>query len=343
MVSALQAFRATRAETAARESERQARDDRAVAETQRQVAEQREAEARENERKARAAEDAATESDATAKDVLRFVREEVFAAANPRFAPTLGRDITLRQALDAAEPKIRTAFAKRPPVEIQLRRVLAETYAGMGEEQLALSQLERAFDLAKTHLGPDNPQTVLAELGLCSVYVNLGRAKEAFTIVEQALVRRRQTLGPDAPDTIATLSWLVETYSRQSSATGMARPEKAKKLAEELLAARLKIGQVDDLKPEELLHLTYAYTEAGREAESDALMERLLPGLGEKYGLDHIDVMVMTYNLAIHYHLRGRTAEAVALLEPAYRAGSARHGFGHPKCLNLLMNLSFGD
>jgi tetratricopeptide (TPR) repeat protein len=340
MVSALQAFRATRAETAARESERQARDDRAVAETQKQVAEQREAEARENERKARAAEAAATESDATAKDVLRFVREEVFAAANPRFAPTLGRDITLRQALDAAEPKIRTAFAKRPRVEIQLRYVLAETYAGMGEYQLALSQFELAFDLAKTHLGPDNPQTVLSELSLCSFYVSLGRTKEAFTIVEQALVRRRQTLGPDAPNTIATLSWLVETYSRQSSATGVARPEHAKKLTEELLAVRSKAGRVEELKPGELVNLTYAYSEAGRQAESDELMERLLPGLCEKYGMDDTNVMAMTLNLAIHYYLSGRTAEAVAILEPVYRAGVASHGYGHPTCLNLLQSLS---
>jgi non-specific serine/threonine protein kinase/serine/threonine-protein kinase len=202
-ISTWQAVRAAGAEAAARDAERQARDDRATSEEQRLLAERRESEARENERKAVAAEAAAKESEASTKAVLKFFRDYVFAAPNPDVEGGLGREVTVRQALDAAEPKITPAFTGRPRIEAELRNVLAVTYNALGEHQLALAQYERSISLALTHF-PDNPWTIVFEINLARCYTNLSRHEDAIQLLERSLARQRKARGPSHPNSLVT-------------------------------------------------------------------------------------------------------------------------------------------
>ena len=325
VVSAWQAVRATTAE-------RQAWADRVAADEQRQLAERREAQAKENEQKARAAEAAAKESDATAQAVLKFVGAEVFGAPNPRVQNAPGRDVTLRQALDAAEPKIATAFAGRPRVEAELRNILGVTYGALGEQRPPVPQFERALALALANF-PDDPVTRQIELNLSTAYSNLGRREEAIKLLERSLARQRKTRGPDHPDTIPTLLALMVSH-RDSG-----RSADARRLAQDLL--RLDWGgKPEDLQPGDLSKLSHAYTVAGRADEGLRLLEQALPRFREKRGSDDLDVLNITQFIAHAHWEAGRREDSIRLLEPAYRQAVGKYGQASPVTSQLLWFLS---
>ena len=123
-ISIAMAVRATRAEQATRQER-----NRAVA---------AEADARAEGEKSRRSAD---ESDA----VLKFFQDQVLAAARPEGEQGgLGRDVTIREAVDAAEPKVAEAFKNQPTVEASIRAELGATYLFLGEPGRAIAELERA-------------------------------------------------------------------------------------------------------------------------------------------------------------------------------------------------------
>src|SRR5262249_43665766 len=80
------------------------------------------------------AENQAKRSENEARTVLGFFRERVLSAPRPEGEEGgLGREVTLRAALDAAEPKIATGFAEVPRVEAAIRDALGESYGYLGE------------------------------------------------------------------------------------------------------------------------------------------------------------------------------------------------------------------
>src|SRR5262249_35082468 len=71
-----------------------------------------------------------------------------------------GGEVTVRKAVDAAEPKIAGAFQDQPIVDADVRDTLGSTYLHLGEATLAIRQFERALELRRTRLGPDNVDTL---------------------------------------------------------------------------------------------------------------------------------------------------------------------------------------
>src|SRR5262249_49484957 len=140
--SVWQAIRAIQAETLARENEAMAREIAAAEATQRNRAEKNEQQAK--------------TSEAEAKAVLKFFQDKVLVAGRPEGPEGgLGRNVTLRQAVDAAVPAIAAAFPQQPLAEASIRNVLGVGYDWLGELPLAAQHLERALSLRQANLGPD--------------------------------------------------------------------------------------------------------------------------------------------------------------------------------------------
>src|SRR5262249_10111660 len=132
VVSAWLAVRATHAETVAKED----RDKAVAAEAQ-----------------ANAESDKAKRSEAEARAVLNFFAAQGRAAARPKaFYGGLGKDATIRNALDAAEPKIAEAFREQPLVEASVRFELGNSYRLLGTMKPALSQFRCALEIRQAHL-----------------------------------------------------------------------------------------------------------------------------------------------------------------------------------------------
>ena len=99
----------------------------------------------------------ATRSEAETKATFRFFRDKVLAAPRPEGREKgQGQDVTLRAAIDAAEPSIATELAGQPRVEANIRDAIGTSYFHLGETEAAIRQLERA--VARTdQLGPGTP------------------------------------------------------------------------------------------------------------------------------------------------------------------------------------------
>ena len=67
--------------------------------------------------------------------MLTFFEERVLAAGGPKRKATggLGKDLTLRQAIDVATAEVATAFQDKPLVEASIRNVLGVTYFNLGD------------------------------------------------------------------------------------------------------------------------------------------------------------------------------------------------------------------
>ena len=327
---------AIRAETQARQAEAQAQQDRDDAVQQREIAHQREAESIANEKKSQVAELAAKDSEATSQEVLDFVQGNIFAAARPPLTKAgLGREVTLRSALDAAEPKIATAFATRPQVEVQLRTMLAETYSELNENTLAQSQYERAFALAKEHYGLDDAVTVNLELNLSLHYLSNGRIPDGFQMLEQSLARRRETLGRQHSMTIDTLTILAVSYLRNN------RVEESKACGDELLELHQKKAlSIED--PTSLARLYNFFLSSGRKTEAAQFAEQGLLKLTPKFGMNHESILDLQQALGGLYQELNRIDDSIAIVGPAYERAANAFGSSHYLTIRAMQRLSVG-
>lgn len=192
--SASLAVREAQQENQARQAEQQAVENYEKAQKDAEVAKGRlrraeEAEqARTKEREeARAAVKEERRSADDAKAVLAFLQYNVFLAPG---RPTswskegLGKEVTLRKAVDAAASKLGGAIPDRPLVEASIREILGASYSDLGEAEQAVKQFERAFELRKEWLGPDDHLTGECRNKLAVAYRDAGRTDAASELFD---------------------------------------------------------------------------------------------------------------------------------------------------------------
>jgi serine/threonine protein kinase/tetratricopeptide (TPR) repeat protein len=279
------------------------------------------AEAREGEARARQA-----ESDS--KAVLTFFQDRVLAAARPKGHPSgLGADATIRAAIDQAEPGIARAFAEQPLSEASIREVLGLTYLSLNDFPSAIKQHERALDLRRAHLPPDDPDTLSSIGSLADDYQAIGRLAEALPLHEEALKLRETRLGPNHPRTLVSMSHLAQTLD----AAG--RRVEAVPLYEEVVRRSTVSRGRDDLDTLNcMIELANAYVALGRPGEAMPLFEeamRRLPNarLGPDNEFDRWHQMdQLRNNLGWAFYDAGRWREAMALHAETLKDRKARLG-----------------
>jgi tetratricopeptide (TPR) repeat protein len=212
---------------------------------------------------------AAKASEAQAKAVLAFFQDKVLTAGRPEHYDGLGRDVTLRAALAAAEPGIATAFRDQPLVEASIRSILGKTYMILGNFELSLRHLERARVLRQAQLGPDHPDTLTSMHDLAEGYQLAGKLGLAVPLHEETLERRKATLGPEHLDTTRSMHLLAFAY------LGAGQIDQALPLFEETFRLRkATLGPNHWRTLVTMCALGEAYTAAGK-------LDRALPLLEE--------------------------------------------------------------
>lgn len=122
----------------------------------------------------------ARQSAEDAKTALGFVRDKILSAGQPLdWTKPPKKDVTLREAVDAAEPQVAGAFPDRPLAEALVRSTLGWTYFYLGEAKLAAAQYEQALTLRESVLGPDDPATVGTRNDLARAYRVVGSVDKA--------------------------------------------------------------------------------------------------------------------------------------------------------------------
>jgi tetratricopeptide (TPR) repeat protein len=131
----------------------------------------------------------------------------------------LGREVTVRKAVDAAEMRIADTFRDRPLVEASLRDTLSLTYWYLGEPALAVPQAERAYEIRSAKLGPDHPDALTTLDNLATAYRSAGDTARAIARYEDCLKRRAAKLGPDHPNTLTCMLNLASVYRATGQTT----------------------------------------------------------------------------------------------------------------------------
>ena len=278
----------------------------------------------------------AERSAAEARAVLGFFEDRVLAAARPQGQRGgLGKDVTLRAAVDAAEPTIAAAFRDKPTVEAYIRDSLGTTYRYLGEPSLTVRQHERALELRKAALGPDHPDTLASQNNLAQAYTGAARLDLAIPLLEQTLKARAAKLGADHRDTLATRNHLASAHSDAG------RLDLAIPLYEQTLRGRmagLGADHTDTLTSQD--NLAVAYKNAGRLDRAIPLFERTLEAREKAFGADHPETLISQNNLAAAYKNSGRLDLALPLFEKTLAARTSRLGADHPNTLNSRNNLA---
>jgi tetratricopeptide (TPR) repeat protein len=301
---------------------------RAEAEGERQQALHAEQTAKNNEAKAK-------ESAAELRAVLDFFEKKVLAAARPKGKEGgLGKDATIRAAVDAAEPTIARAFAGQPLAESAVRFTLGATYYYLWEPQLALRQYERALLLRQGQLGPDHPDVAILLNQLGMLYDGMGQYAKAESYYLRSLKIEEEKLGRDDPSVADTLNNLATVYYH----TG----QYAK--SEPLFLRSLKIREtkLPDNRAERagsLNNLGNLYRAMGQYAKAEPYFLRSLTIREETLGPDHPDVGSSLNNLGLLYKDMGAYARAEPDLLRSLKIKEADLGRDHPNVANSLNSL----
>ncbi len=308
------------------------------AEQQRQIAEL-------NEQKAIAAAEAekqermvAQTRETEARDVLEFLEEKVIAAARPEGqAGGLGREVTVRKALEAALPDIGLRFTDQPLVEARLRFTLATSFANLGEQKIAVDLAERAWAIRSKRLGPDHPDTLASVHNLANCYYSLGRHPEALKLREETLALMKAKLGLDDPKTLGAMSNLAVSYAT------VGEQDKALKLNEETLALlKAKFGPNDPATLRSMNNLAGLYSGFGRHDEALKLGQETVARMKDRLGPKHRATLTSMDTLAMIYHNRGQFDEAVKLYEVTLPLMKEILGPDQSVTLSCMMGLANG-
>jgi tetratricopeptide (TPR) repeat protein/tRNA A-37 threonylcarbamoyl transferase component Bud32 len=311
-----------------RRSEAEARNERDRAVDAEGRARNNLAQPKEEERKAR-------ESRAELQAVLQFLQTKVLAAARPKDQEGgLGREVSLRTALESAVSGVGNAFAEQPAIEASIRDSLGQTYYYLGEPEHAVTQIERALALRRRALGPDHPDTMTSANNLAGAYQAVGRLNESLALLEDTLKRRETTLGTDHAATLATrddLAHLKLDTGRLADALRLLTDTLRRR------EAKLGPGHLETLTSKN--NLAVVYRDAGRLADALPLYEEVLTGRRSALGPDHPDTLFSMNNLASTYREAGRVDEALRLFQEALQRRRAVLGPDHPDTLMSMNNL----
>ena len=281
----------------------------------------------------------ATRSEAQTKATLGFFRDKVLSAIRPEgWKYGQGRDVTLRSAVDAAEPSIAAEFAGQPKVEADIRDTLGTSYFFLGEAEAAIRQLERAKALREAALGPDHPDTLGSMDTLAVAYQAAGRIDDAIALHQRTYERSRARLGPEHADTLRSQSNLATAY-------GLAgRYPEAVPLAERVLTVRQsRLGPDHPDTLTALNNLAIAYRAVGRHDEALRIWESVLERSRAILGAEHPDTLTRTNNLASAYVTAERLDAATPLFEEVLRIRRRKLDPHHPDTLLSMSNLAAAD
>ena len=265
--------------------------------------------------------------------VLDFFNNQILAAARPLGQEGgLGRQVTLRQAIESALPYVEESFRDQPLIEARLRETIGESLVYLGDGKAAEKQFERCRAIRKAVLGHDHPDTLIVMNRLGHAYYAQGRYRDALVLQEETLELQKVRLGPDHPDTLKTMGNVA------LNRLGLAQPDKAVALLEEVLElqnARLGADHADTLRT--LSNLAGA-CRINRREDAVKYGEEAVRRRKAKYSPDHPLTLHSMRNLALSYAAVGRQADALELRELTLRLRKDRLGPDHPDTL-----LSMGD
>jgi len=265
-----------------------------------------------------------------------FLNHDLLAAVAPSTEEGKGKDVLVRDALDAAAKRIDAAaapegrLAGKPAVEAEIRRTIGRTYWQLGRFPDAARQLERSARVAARHHGKEARVTVatLHELGSC--LLEAGRYPEAEPLLLRVALINRRRVGDSHPDTANALFRLGSLYSQ----TGRLREAEATLTrALEGLGSETGEGRLRCMIKRTLGFVSMRQGDWGR---AERLLRQVVRHYTDTNGPDDVWTLMSRCDLAGVLLVRNRVDEAEKLLEGLREAFRRVFGVDHPNTLGAM-------
>ena len=278
----------------------------------------------------------AVAKEAETQAVLRFVQNQILAAARPKGRNGgLGPGVTLREAIDAAVPFVEKSFKDQPLTEARLRQTLGDSFWYLGDGKAAEAQYEPARAIFTKILGPDHPDTLQCLIQLGISYGMQGRNRDSVNLYEEILPICKAKFGPDARETLQCLNnlamglWMLDKH------------EEAIRIHQEVLAIKkVKYGPDDRSTLITMTNLANGYHSLHRYEEALKLREETFELYKAKYGADDYDTLMVAHNIGANLRALGRYADALRIDEETRARRKTTLGVDHPDTLISLWSVA---
>ena len=317
--------------------------------------------------------DRALDAEAQSEAVTSFL-SKTLSSVDPS---EQGRDVTVRQILDASAGSIGEEFSDQPLVEARLRHTIGRTYLGLGVFDAASEQLERAKDIRLQRLGLEHTDTLATLTELAEVYRIQERYEQSMELFDRALLASQNVLGADHKatlDLLLTRTQVLEDFDRIDEAEGQIRLVLDRRLvalgphhADTALTKRrlggllLRRGKYEEAEP--LLRAALEYFRAnkgrthpetceslnavagleealGRFREAESLFRELVEINREVFGEEHPTYGQSLRSLASNLWESGNYSESEALFREVLAIYENVYGPDHMEVANTLRYLA---
>ncbi len=322
---------------------------------------------------AQEARDEAEHQKAVALEVNAFLNHGVLASARPDM---LGKDVTVREALDSASADIEEYFPNEPELQGRVRFVVGNTYYELGVVEEARQNLQLALKQLRETLGAEHPDTLHALNDLARIYEGTGEYIAARDLIKECHETRKRVLGEFHPDTIISLSnlgWMYVRLGENQTAEQLSRmavsnwdqatdvDESQRLLAVNNLASilmerdkyteaepllvevhewyRTELGETHPTTLVAMSNLATLYKHVGQPEKAETYYLQVLNARKKILGLGHPQTLICANNLAVLYSHTGRDRLAEKLLLESIGRGRATLAEDNPNIVALMSNL----
>lgn len=276
--------------------------------------------------------DAAAYQARVATSVLDFLRDDLLAAASPEVG--LGREITVREALDVAAENVGHRFADAVAEQGAIRTTLAHLYARLGRLEQAEAQAHQAVQLAANG-GVATEGRLDAQFALINILLGRGRNDEAERLVH-ALLEQWRTLHVPVDRNALRAQSLLAWIRREAGAYDEAAHAHAR-VAEQ---AEALFGASDMLTLDSRLSRAEALQMSGEHAQALALMLPVHDHLRESLGERHPKTLTAAHSIGVLKRHQGLFAESADWLHDTLRTRRLVLGDKHPETLQTINELA---
>ena len=248
---------------------------------------------------------------------------EVLSLASP--AKAMGRQVTVREAVDMAAADVSAFTAGQPETEAAVRAAVGRTYHSLGHFDLAAEQLKLALEIRRRELGPEHPDTLSSMRKLAGALNDLGRAEEAISLLRKGIETQRRILGEAHPDTIdscSALAWFLFGDGRAAEAEPLFR--------QVLEGFRMIDGPEAPTTLKAMTNLAAVLIKQGRVAEAEPLITEAAAALPQVLDPRHPDTLYILGIHAWYLYAADRCHEAEVLYRGIIRDATEVLGVDHP-------------
>ncbi|MCC6970978.1 MAG: serine/threonine protein kinase [Phycisphaerales bacterium] len=251
---------------------------------------------------------------------------QIIMAASPEM--TLGREVTVRDALDRAAERIAPESIDDGRIRAAIHGTIGRAYVNVGEMKKGETHLRASLEIgtaAESRFAPNNVYTAAA---LAQLLCDTRRPEEAMAMGLEYLPGAAAELGP-------THDAVLDLKHSFANALEIGDP-RADAIYREIIAARRN----DEAHQRELAfalnNLGVSLCNQGKLDEGLPPMEDALAVRRKLFGDTHPDVANSLFNLAIYLTKAGRTKESIERFEQVVALATELYGPRHPRTRNYL-------